>query len=332
MMTRFRAIRRSQPGWVVILLLVMGFSYAVAAETVRLESAWSVQAPTIDGRLTEWDAPLVSLGAAPLSIGVRNDSQFLYVALVASDPATRMLLGQAGFTVWWDPAAKEKKSYGITIPPLMARGPGMRGGGRFGEPPDQGGPPPSQGQGGQSVPPAQGQEGQSVPPAQGQEGQPRSGAAGPPIEAIGHIEVIGPAKEDRRRLELAFARTAGLDAAARMAEGVLVYEIRVPLAASEGEPYAVRSTPGATFGLGIETNEMPRFGGRGEEGGGGRPGGGGGRPPGGGGGGMGGGGMMGGGGGHGGMGGGHSGGGREGMRSLKPIKTWTVVHLVTPPA
>lgn len=318
-MTSLRVMRRPRPRRAVTLLLVMGFSYAVVAETVRLKSAWSAQAPTIDGRLTEWDAPLVSLGSAPLSIGMRNDGQFLCVALVASDPAARMLLGQAGFTVWWDPGAKERKSFGITIPPLMARGPGMRGVGRFGEPPDQGGPPPSQGQG---------QGGQSAPPAQGQEGQPRSGTAGPAIEAIGHIEVVGPGRDERRRLELAFARTAGLDAASRMAEGVLVYEIRVPLAASEGQPYAVRSTPGAAIGLGIETNEMPRFGGRGEEGGGGRSGGGGGRPPGGGGGGM----MGGGGGGRGGMGGGAPGGGREGMRALKPIKTWTVVHLAQPPS
>jgi hypothetical protein len=145
------------------------------------------------------------------------------------------------------------------------------------------------------------------------------------IEPIGHIEVIGPGKDDRRRLELAFAKTVGLDVATRMGEGVLVYEIRVPLSASDAQPYAVRSTPGSTIGLGIETGQMPRPGGRGDEGG--RGGGRGGGPPGGGG--MGGGGGRGG----GGMGGGPPGGGREGgMREMKPVKTWVVVHLATPPA
>jgi hypothetical protein len=54
-----------------------------------------------------------------------------------------------------------------------------------------------------------------------------------------------------------------------LSEGVLIYEIRVALSASEAQPYAVRSTPG---------------------------------------------------------------GGREGgMREMKPIKAWIVVHLATPP-
>jgi hypothetical protein len=155
------------------------------------------------------------------------------------------------------------------------------------------------------------------------------------MEPVTHIEVIGPGKDDRRRLELAYAKTVGLDVASRMSEGVLIYEIRVPLSASEAQPYAVRSTPGGTIGLGIETGQIPRPGGRGGEGGG-R---GGGPPGGGGGGGMGGGppggGGMGGGGGRGGggMGGGPPSGGREGgMREMKPIKAWIVVHLATPPA
>jgi hypothetical protein len=142
--------------------------------------------------------------------------------------------------------------------------------------------------------------------------------------------VIGPGKDDRRRLELAFAKTIGLDAASRLAEGVLEYEIRVPLSVIEGQPYAVRSTPGGTIGLGIETGELPRPGGRGGEGGGSRGGMGGGPP--GGGGGMAGGGMSGG-GQRGGMGGGQRGGGREGgMGEMKPIKAWIVVHLGKPPA
>jgi hypothetical protein len=41
---------------------------------------------------------------------------------------------------------------------------------------------------------------------------------------------------------------------------------------------------------------------------------------------------MGGGGQRGGMGGGAPEGGREGMRDLKPIKSWTVVQLAKPPA
>ena len=334
----------------IVLLLVLAavagaIAIAVSAETPRIESVWSTEAPAVDGKLAEWAAPLVALGSAPLSLGVRNDGQFLYVALASSDQATRMMLGAAGFTMWMDPSAKNKKSFGITVPPTMAGGPGMRGRGPGGAPPNNGGQPPDwqgappQGHGepplGQSGAPAKpGQEGQQDPSQAGPGGPGR-----PAIGAITSIEVLGASRDDRRRFELSYARTIGLDVAARMAEGVLVYELRVPLPVSEAQPYGVRSAPGATIGLGIETAQLPRPGARGEEGGRGRGGMGGGPPGGGGGGGggtgggMGGGGMMGGGGGQpGGMGGGLPGGDREGMRELKPIKTWTVVQLAKGPA
>jgi len=309
----------------VLAVVVCAIAVAVAAETLRIESVWSTEAPAVDGKLTEWSAPLVTLGSTPLSLGVRNDGQFLYVALASSDQATRMMLGAAGFTVWMDPSGKNKKSFGITVPPVMAGGPGMRGRGPGGAPPDQIGQPP---------------DWQGTPP-QGSDGGP-GGSQDPAIGTITSIEVLGASKDDKRRLELAYARTIGLDVAARMAEGVLVYELRVPLPVSEAQPYGVKSAPGATIGLGIESSQPPeprggRFGGVGAKSGtGGDPtgGGGGGRggipPPGMGGGGTGG--MGGGGGQRGGMGGGPPEGGREGMRELKPIKAWAVVQLAKPPA
>jgi hypothetical protein len=311
----------------VLVVVVCAVALAVAAESLRIESVWSTEAPTVDGKLADWSSPLVTLGSTPLSLGVRNDGQFVYVALASSDQATRMMLGAAGFTVWMDPSGKNKKSFGITVPPTIAGGRGMRGRGPGGgPPPDQLGAPAQPGQEGQKEP------GQGVP----------GGPGGPAIGAITSIEVLSASKDDKRRFELAYARTIGLDVAARMAEGVLVYELRVPLAVTEAQPYGVKSSPGATIGLGIETSQPPeptggRFGGAGAKTGtGGDPtgGGGGGRgglpPPGMGGGGAGG--MGGGGGQPGGMGGGPPGGGREGMREMKPIKVWTVVQLAKPPA
>ena len=322
---------------IVVVVCAVAIVVAVAAETIRIESVWSTEAPAVDGKLTEWSAPLVTLGSAPLSLGVRNDGQFVYVALASSDPATRMMLGAAGFTVWMDPSGKNKKSFGITVPATL-KGMGMRGRGAGGGPPGQyGQPPDSRSAPPQGQPGSSGQEGQKDPAQTGP-----GGSAGPPIGTITSIEIAGASKDDRRRFELAYARTIGLDVATRAAEGVLVYELRVPLSVTAAQPYGVKSSPGATIGLGIETSQPPeptggRFGGAGAKtGAGGDPtgGGGGGRgglpPPGMGGGGAGG--MGGGGGQPGGMGGGPPGGGREGMREMKPIKVWTVVQLAKPPA
>ncbi|MFO7694502.1 MAG: hypothetical protein R6V57_15560 [Vicinamibacterales bacterium] len=279
---------RSERLLLVIAAVAGAVAMAAAAETLRVDSTWSTEAPAIDGRLPEWSSPLITLGSTPLSLGVRNDGEFLYVALASSEQATRTMLGAAGFTVWMDPSGKQKKLFGIAVPPVMAGGPGMRG---------------------------RDQEGGSA------------GPQSPAVAMITSLEVLGPGKDDKRRFELTYARTIGLDLAARMAEGVLVYEIRVPLPVTEAQPYGVKSAPGSTIGLGIESAKLPAPGGRGGEGG---RSGMGGRPPGGGGGT--GGGMGGGGGQRGGMGGSPPGGGREGMREMKPIRVWTVVNLAKPPA
>jgi hypothetical protein len=313
----------------VLAAIVGAVAVAVAAETLRVSSAWSGEALTVDGTLADWSSPLVSLPSGNVSLGVRNDGQFLYIAVASSDQAARMLLGAAGFTIWMDPSGKQKKTFGITVPPTLSVGRGMPGRGPGGGGQGQGGHPRDW----QGTPP-QGQPGTSQEGREGQREGAAAGPAGPAVGAITSIEVLGASKDDRRRFELTYARTIGIDVAARMAEGVLAYELRVPLAVTEAQPYGAKAAPGAVIGLGLETGEMPRPGGRGEEGGrGGR--GGGGMPPGGGGGGMPGGtggGMGGMGGGMGGMGSGPPGGGREGMRELKPIKAWTVVQLAKRPA
>ena len=136
------------------------------------------------------------------------------------------------------------------------------------------------------------------------------------------LEILGPNASDRRRLELDAPH--GIDVKLTNTGGTLIYELKVPLQRSEGSPYAVGATPGATIGLGLETGEidrtaMRRNGGRGGRGGGGgRPGGGGGR-----------GGMGGrGGGGRGGMGG--RGGPGADRDAFEPLKLWATVHLGRP--
>jgi hypothetical protein len=306
---------RPGPPRAASLLFVAALACAAAADALRIESVWAADSLTIDGMLKEW-ASLVSLDPVKLSVAVRNDARSIYVAIAASDQPTRMLLGSAGFSVWFDPAGKHKKAFGITVPPTIAGAPGMRGRGPGG---------------GQS----------STLPEQGPEGSGPGDSGRGALEPIRHIELTaGPGKDDRRRLELAYARTIGIDVAARLAEGVLVYEIRLPLSASGDRPYFLRSTPGAAVGLGIETTKVER--GREDEGrrgggpGGGGPGGGGGIGGPGGGGGIGGigggaGGRGGGGMGGGMMGGGRGGGGRGGMEGQKPINVWTVVQLARSP-
>jgi hypothetical protein len=279
--------------WAPALLLAAAAAVS-ASEAQHIQGAWSVEPPKIDGNHAEWSGSLYVLGTSPVSIGVKNDAQWVYLAIVTSDPGMRALLARGGFTIWWDPAGGEKKALGITMPPLITGGTGVY----------RQRPPDDQNPTGES------------PQRQAER-----------VEPIIYLEVIGPGKDERRRFEMDYAKSIGIDAAAGEPEGSLVYELRIPLATSPERPFAMESTPGRAIGLRFETGEIPQTAARGGEGA---------RPPGGGGG-YGGGGYGGRGGGYGGRGGtggGGYGGGSRGQYTApqtKPVKVWTVVQLAAPP-
>ena len=130
------------------------------------------------------------------------------------------------------------------------------------------------------------------------------------------LEVIGPGKDDRERLPSMVAQ--GITAKLGNRQGVLVYELRVPLRKSARNPYAIDVGEAQFLGIGFETSglnpemmkDRPGGTGGGGMGRGGPPPGGGGMPPGGGG-------MP-------------PGGGPPGMQRggpPEPLKLWTRVQL-----
>ena len=135
-------------------------------------------------------------------------------------------------------------------------------------------------------------------------------------EPADRIDVLGSNKDDERSLTLDHA--AGIEAAARIDQGTLRYEVKVPLAKTTDHPYAIGTAPGKTIGIGIETPKPERS----SSGGGGRGYGGGGGGYGGHGGGM---------GGHSGMHGGE-GHGEGGYQAPKPLNAWGTVALSVPPS
>ena len=177
-------------------------------------------APVIDGTQAEWTGLLRRLDSAPISLGVQNDARFIYIAIVTSDPGMRALLSRAGFTLWWDPSQKDRKTTGVAVPRLVTM----------------------------------------VPPAPSEDGKrPRRGEPERDVDPVGHLEVIGPGKDDRRRLELPYLRSVGMDAAGSVAEDVLVYELQIPLDTGDAQPYAIGAAAGSTLALGIETGEIPKY-------------------------------------------------------------------------
>jgi hypothetical protein len=272
-----------------LLTAVLLSTALAAAEKTHLLSQLRDGAITVDGQFDDWYGNLQPLAVAPVSVQALNDGEFLYLRLTASDAATRMQIMRQGLTVWFDPAGGTKKKLGIRYP-VVEPGEHGRGRGGYGRGGHGGGDRPGEG-GGQG-----------------------DGVDSERDAPVNRVDILGPGKDEARSLTR--EHLSGVDVAVHAEQGLLQYELKVPLTQNSDHPYAIEAQPGKTIGLGLETGAMQHH--AGPEGGRGGYGGGmGGR----GGGGMGGRGR--------GMGGGgrHGGGGERGFQPPKPLKVWATVAI-----
>ena len=82
--------------------------------TAELSSSWNNNEIVIDGLATEWRSHFFYLKDSQLSLGIRNDSDFLYVCLMAPEGQFRRQMVGLGLTVWLEP--KGGKKLGIHYP------------------------------------------------------------------------------------------------------------------------------------------------------------------------------------------------------------------------
>jgi len=279
----------------IVCVLLSAGATLVASDKPKFESSPVSEPVTIDGKFEDWPGNLEPFADKPVAVQFQNDGQFLYMRLTASDPATRIQILRQGLTVWFDPAGGTKKHLGVRYPVIdhaqYDSGQGRGGGGYGGYGGHRGG---SGGSG--SQPPEGGGSSESAEPSRTE-----------------RVDILGPGKDDAR--ELTRDHLPGIDVALRTEQGVLQYELKVPLAKTADHPNAIEAS-NKPIGFGFETQKPQQSsfsqGGRG--------------------GGMGGygGGMGGHGGMHGGgMGRGGGGGGERGAEATKPLNGWGTVSLST---
>lgn len=209
---------------------------AASTGAEKLKSQWRDTEVAIDAQATEWEGAITEFEDEQIGVGVRNDLENLYVALIVANERTEMEVLTRGCTVWFDPKGKEAKTFGIRFPLGLAGKDRMA----FGRALMEGGNVDSLVAVYKVLPPN--------------------------IELLAGADAPGVSAPTRDR---------GIEVAARAERGRLIYELKVPLAASETAPHAVGVQPGKAFAIGIETPERtgpprggPSDGGRGPGGGG----------------------------------------------------------------
>ena len=288
-------LRSPAIGW---FWLVPSFLCLMAGcKTLEFTSRWKNKDVVIDGKNTEWKDSLYALDEHETSVGLINDERFLYIGLITINRDYQRQIMRSGLTVWFDRKGGEDKKFGIHYP-LGFGGSGSQQGLR-----QNTGDEGSSGEAGGDR------------PAESQMDNPR------PL--FDELEIYGPGDGEHHRMTA--AETGGIDVRVGITNGVLVYELKIPLADNGSTAFAIGTKAGMQIGVGLESSNgrgaAPSGSGEGGEGrGGGMGGGRGGGTGGGRGGGMGG-------GRGGGMGGGRGGGGSRSGGQAEPLGVWAKVHL-----
>jgi hypothetical protein len=217
-------------------------SLSGCSSVLQLSSYQRPASITIDGGNQEWSGVPAYAAKGRFMLSVVNDDEYLYLCIATRDESLQMQLMEMGTTVWLDPEGGKSKGFGVRYP--LGRQPGDR-------PPTMGG--------------------------NDRNDQAREMRGGAQLE----MEIVGADEADRMRLPV--NNSMGIRVAiARSAEGMVAYELQVPLKKTPEHPYAVAVLPSAHIGLGIEIGSAGRQPGGNRSDFGGPPGGpdGGGRPPG----------------------------------------------------
>ncbi len=203
------------------ITLLVALSGSGCSSTKTLQSEAPASALTIDGRVDDWGGALAPMEGERFSLGVRNDGEFLYVALLSRDEGVTRQIVRDGLILWFDPAGGKEKTFGLRFPLGLTalQPPGERSGGP---------------RGGQQDPEAMRERFEA---------------------SLADLQVLGADGKSRR---VAVGSLPGVLLRARLDHGTLLYEMQLPLQRSEAFGEAVGVAPGAVVGLGFETPEADR--------------------------------------------------------------------------
>ena len=107
---------KNSPTAPLTLLLLAAMLVGGCGSTTTLQSTSPDREITVDGSTEDWQGALTLIEKKKLSLGVLNDGEFLYLALVTRD---RQLINQMmirGLTVWFDAEGGKEKTFGIRFP------------------------------------------------------------------------------------------------------------------------------------------------------------------------------------------------------------------------
>ena len=99
------------------LLLPLLLLFLAGCSSVKsLTSVAPSEEIVIDAEMSDWTGVLRPIEGETISLGVLNDSEFLYVAFVTHNPQTITKVLRQGMTYWLDPSGGKERMLGLRFP------------------------------------------------------------------------------------------------------------------------------------------------------------------------------------------------------------------------
>ncbi len=200
--------------------LYLFFVIASGCGAVRMNSKWTSTPIDVTSITSDLQNELRPIDDQKLMIGILNDSNYLYIALVTSDRMIQRQILARGFTVWFDKMGGDAKQFGVRFPLGMQPGDFQRVREMWkseNERPMDDSRPPMM----------------------------------PPLDTL-EADILGPKLGAHERVKVHDLKD--IVAKIFMTDNRVQYNIRVPLTDNGLQPYAIGTTIGSTIGLGFETS------------------------------------------------------------------------------
>jgi hypothetical protein len=201
----------------VVAVALTPLVLSAGCKTLELSSGWRDFDIAIDGSGNEWSDRTTYLENEDVAVGLCNDDDYLYMAIMTSSPSVQQQIGMAGLTIWLDPTAQNKKTMGIRFP--------------------------------------QGLDAADLPrPGPGERPDPRKSIEAALDASTQEIQILGPGRNLRNRFDTDNAFDVHVSFG--RARGAVVYEMRLPLKKDPDHPYAADARPGDSIAVGIDSPEF----------------------------------------------------------------------------
>jgi hypothetical protein len=193
------------------------------AQPIELSSRWRECDITIGDIDSDWGTATMYVPKAKIAVTMINDEEYLYVRLASRDRSVQAQVMGMGLTLWFDPRGGKGKTLGIHFP--------------------------------------LGKQDSDMPLMTGSRDNDPKKFEEMLRETMNELEILGPGKEEIRKMSTGTAEAQGMKVTVGMSKGNLIYELRIPLTQDDQHTIAVgiNSSDADTIkaiGIGFETPEF----------------------------------------------------------------------------